>query len=140
MAKTDAPRHQIIRTAILHRPEATARVTAALWNPLATEITSIIGKGGFDSLYSRCIHLVAVKFPWLAASHSSQPFDSRFADLQTILEGRDAGEAGEASISLLITFLDILATLIGESLTSTILRSAWGEDALNIAVKDFDND
>ena len=140
MAKTGAPRHEIIRTAILQRPDATAKVTAALWTPLATEITSIIGKGGFDSLYSRCIYLVAVKFPWLALSLSTQPANSRFADLQTTLEGRDAAEAGEASIALLITFLDILATLIGESLTSTILRSAWGDDALNIAVKDFDNE
>lgn len=140
MAKTDAPRHQIIRTAILQRPDATAKVTAALWTPLATEITSIIGKGGFDSLYSRCIHLAAVKFPWLAASNSSQPNDSRFANLRTTLEGRDVAEASEASIALLITFVDILATLIGESMTSTILRSAWGEDALNIAVKDFDNE
>lgn len=140
MAKTDAPRHQIIRTAILQRPDATAKVTAALWTPLATEITSIIGKGGFDSLYSRSIHLAAVKFPWLAASHSTQPADFRFADLQTTLERHDAAEASEASIALLIIFLDVLATLIGESLTSTILRSAWGDDALNIAVKDFENE
>lgn len=140
MDKTDAPRHQIIRTAILQRPDATAKVTAALWTPLATEIVCIIGKGGFDSLYSRCIHLVAVKFSWLAACHSTQPADSRFADLQTTLEGQDAIEAGEASIALLITFLDILATLIGESLTSTILRSAWGDDALNRVTKDFDNE
>jgi hypothetical protein len=137
MDKTDAPRNQIIRAAILQRPDATAKVTAALWMPLATEIISIIGKGGFDSLYSRCIHLVAVKFPWLEASHSSQPAGSRFDELQGILEAQGPAEASEASIALLITFMDVLASLIGEPLTSTILDSAWGDDALNTVVKEL---
>ncbi|OGB23752.1 MAG: hypothetical protein A3I66_15935 [Burkholderiales bacterium RIFCSPLOWO2_02_FULL_57_36] len=111
-----------------------------MWERLASELVAIIGQGGFDSLYSRSLHLAVVTFPWLAAGYPSQQAGSRFAGLQTSLEGRDFTEASEASIALLITFIDILVTLIGESLTTSILRAAWGDDALDIAVKDSDNE
>ena len=62
--------------------------------------------------------------------------DSRFADLKINLEGRDLTQASEASITLLITFIDILILLIGDLLTTTILRSAWGDDALDTDVKE----
>lgn len=137
MAITDTPRHQMIRRAVTQQPDTLASVTGALWTRLAAELVSIIGKGGFDSLYSRSIHLAGMDFPWLASCHLSQQADSRFANLQTGLEGRDFAEASEASIALLTTFIDILATLIGESLTNGILRSAWGDDALDSAVKEL---
>jgi hypothetical protein len=70
-------------------------------------------------------------------SHPWQRTDSRFPDLKISLEGRDFAEAGEASIALLIAFIDILALLIGELLTTSILRAAWGDDALDIAGKEF---
>lgn len=137
MAITDPPQYQLIRDAIVQRPDDIASVTVVLWERLAAELIAIIGEGGFDSLYPRSVHLVRVKFPWLATCHPAQQGESRFADLQASLEGRDFPQTSEASIALLITFIDILATLIGESLTNSILRSAWGEDATNIDVKDL---
>ncbi|MBI3229440.1 MAG: hypothetical protein HYZ45_04410 [Burkholderiales bacterium] len=60
-------------------------------------------------------------------SASAEPF----APLLACLAAQSAEEAGRASIDLLCTFIDILAVLIGEHLTSTILRSAWGDRALD---------
>jgi len=40
----------------------------------------------------------------------------------------------------LITFTDILASLIGEALTTSILRSAWGNDAPDQTDKDCKHD
>ena len=111
-------------------------VTIDLWEKLAFELISIIGEGGFQSLYSRSIHLAGTTFPWITLSHPEQPADSRFADLKINLEGRDLTQASEASITLLITFIDILILLIGDLLTTTILRSAWGDDALDTDVKE----
>ena len=127
----------MIRRAVMHRPEAIADVTINLWERVAAELISIIGEGGFQSLYSRSVHLASVTFPWLALKHPSQPTDSRFAGLKISLEGRDFTETSEASITLLTTFIDILALLIGEVLTTSILRSAWGDDALEIAAKEL---
>jgi len=44
------------------------------------------------------------------------------------LEGQTPAQVSDANSLLLITFTDILAALIGEQLTTRILRSAWGID------------
>jgi hypothetical protein len=46
------------------------------------------------------------------------------------LEGQTPAQASEANRLLLITFTDILAALIGEQLTTSILRLAWGSEEL----------
>src|SRR6185436_21127534 len=109
MAPINAPRHQMVRQAVMRRPEAVVDVTIDLWERLAAELIAIIGEGGFQSLYSRSAHLVSAAFPWMVLSHPWQQTDSRFADLRKSLEGREFEEASEASIALLITFVDILA-------------------------------
>lgn len=117
----------------MQRPEAMLDVTISLWERLASELISIIGEGGFQSLYSRSVHITRVTFPWIVPSHPWQRTDSRFEDLKISFERQDfteVSEASEASITLLITFIDILALLIGELLTTSILGSAWGDDAL----------
>lgn len=121
----------------MQRPESILEVTINLWERLASELISIIGEGGFQSLYSRSVHLTNVTFPWLVLRHPLQQTDSRFTGLKMSLEGRDIKEASEASITLLITFIDILAMLIGEQLTTSILCSAWDDDAFDIALKEF---
>lgn len=129
----------MIQRAVLQRPDAYLDKTVHLWERLAAELISIIGEGGFDSLYARSIHLSKAAFPWLGHSPASpaQPTDSRFAAVKMSLEGRDFAEASQASIHLLTTFIDILALLIGEHLTTNMLRSAWGDDALEPAVKEL---
>ena len=100
-----------------------------LWEQMAEQIIAIIGVGGFNSLYARNLFLFQSNFPWLAASALSLQADQRFAELKRSLEGQAPSVAIEANNRLLSTFTDILATLIGEELTSSILRSAWGDDA-----------
>ena len=137
MATNDELRHQMIRRVVMRRPDALVDVTLRLWQGLASELTSIIGEGGFHSLHARSIHLVCVRFPWIVSGHSSKSADFAFAGLKICLEGRDFTEAGEASVALLNTFIDILIALIGELLTTSILRSAWGDDAVNMAGKEL---
>ncbi len=109
------------------------------WEKLATEIISIVGEGGFNSLYARSVFLAQSTFPWLAAS-SLAPTGHRFAELKKRLTEQTPAQAGAANRLLLITFTDILASLIGEQLTTSILRSAWGDDASNKAGKEFKNE
>lgn len=129
-------REQLIKAAITQRLEEVATVTDKLWAPLTSRLIMIIGEGGFHSLYARSLRLTNARFPWLAATDSPQQTISQFTDLKISLQGRDLTEASEASITLLITFTDMLAVLIGEQLTSNILRSSWGDDASHIAGKE----
>jgi hypothetical protein len=101
-----------------------------LWEQMATEIISIVGEGGFNSLYARSIFLTRSTFPWLAAGALPPQAGQRFAGLKMSFEGHTPAQASEANRLLLITFTDILSSLIGEELTTSILRSAWGSEEL----------
>lgn len=127
----------MIRTAVMQRPDAVVDVSILLWERLARELVSIIGNRGFQSLYKRSIGLTVAAFPWLEPCTLTPPNVSGFAELKQCLAAQDSSNAGEANTALLITFINILALLIGELLTSSILRSAWGDDALNTVVKEL---
>ena len=115
--------------------ENVADAAIILWEQMATEVISIVGEGGFASLYARSIFLTQSTFPWLArAAGSPTPqTDHRFAELKMSLEGQAPAQASEANSFLLIAFTNILASLIGEKLTANILHSAWGNPVSNSA-------
>lgn len=119
-------RHQIIENLMAQHTEKVADAAINLWEPMAAQIISIVGEGGFNSLYARSVFLTQPTFPWLAASLLSPQTDRRFAKLKMSLEAQSPSQAIEANSLLLITFTDILASLIGEQLTTSILRLAWG--------------
>ena len=139
METSDVLRHQIINSLVAQHTEKVADAAIDLWVQMATQIISIVGKGGFDSLYARSVFLTRSTFPGLAASPLPPQADHRFAELKTTLEGQTPAQASEANRLLLITFTDILASLIGEQLTISILRSAWGNNAQDRAGKEFKN-
>ena len=123
--------NSLISSAISRRPEAVVEVTVSLWEKLAVELVSLIGDGGFQSVYLRSGMLAAVRHPWIVLDSSPHHTDLQFVGLRRSLEGRDLSEAREASVVLLATFLDILTSLIGELLMTNLLHSAWGDDVFN---------
>lgn len=123
--------NSLIKRVILQRPEAVVDVTVLLWEKLAVELVSIIGEGGFQSVYARSGALVASRFPWMVLNTSSQQSGPRFEGLRSSLGAQDATVAINASIALLTTFLDILTTLIGELLMTNLVHAAWGDDVMN---------
>jgi len=128
-------RHQMIERNVLRRPETVTDDAITLWDRLAVELVAIIGCSGFDTLYARNIHLVRARHPWLADGS-----DPGFKRLKTGLEGQEAASAGAAAVDLLTTFIDTLIQLIGESLTTTILKSAWNQDIADTAAKEINNE
>jgi len=123
--------HARIRTVLKKRPETLLVTTVQLWEQLAFELIPIIGSGGFNSLYARSVHLARTDFPWLTGEQPPPATDLLFSRLSACLEQQSATEAGDGSVHLLITFLDILATLIGEAMTETIISSAWDDAILD---------
>ena len=137
MESHDVLRHQIIKNLISQPAEKDADAAIRVWEQMATQIISIVGEDGFNSLYARSIFPTQSTFPWLAAGPLAPQSDHRFAGLKTSLEGQASAQAGEASTRLLITFADILATLIGEQLTNHILQLVWGIDLSNSTGKEI---
>ncbi len=134
------PRHQIIESLTARSADKVADAAITLWAQMAVQIISIVGEGGFNSLYARSIHLTQPTCPWLPASSLSPQSDHRFAKLRLSLESQTPAQATEANRLLLLTFTDILASLIGEQLTTRILRSAWDIDAPDQASKEINNE
>lgn len=140
MASNILLRHQMIEDLTAPHTDKIADVAVMLWGRMATQIISIVGEGGFNSLYARSVFLSQRSFPWLTANPLSPQSDQRFAELKRCLSGQTRMQASAANNLLLITFTDILASLVGEELTTRILRSAWGNDASGQAGKEFKND
>jgi len=130
METRDQQRHELIESLMAQHTEKVADASINLWESMATQIISIVGEGGFNSLYARSVFLTQSTFPWLAASLLSPQTDHPFAELKMSLEGQSPAQASEANSLLMITFTDILASLIGEQLTTSILRLAWGSEEL----------
>lgn len=122
--------HQIIARTVTRRADAGAADSVVLWERLSIELVAIIGRIGFNTMYARSIHVVRGQHPWLA-----EDADPRFEKLRTCLERQAPALAAEASIALLNTFIDTLIQLIGEPLTTAILRSAWEHETVNTAAK-----
>jgi len=140
METSELLRQQLVKRLMAHTEEEVADTAIDLWEQIATQIISIIGEGGFDSLYLRSVFLTQSTYPWLAAVLPQVKIDQRFTDLKISFEGQTPEQVSAANSLLLITFTDILASLIGEQLTNRILRSAWGDSPSKMPGKEFQNE
>lgn len=140
MKKSDLQRHQIIERLTAQPTETIVDTSINLWAQLATQIISIVGDSGFNALYTRSLFLAQPTYPWLAAHASSSPTGQRFAELRISFETQTPEVARAANCLLLITFTDILISLIGEPLTTRIFSSAWGKHAQESASKEYKNE
>ncbi|HEX5338361.1 MAG TPA: hypothetical protein VFW53_07985 [Gallionella sp.] len=128
METSDVLRHQRIKHLVASRTDDAASVSVGLWAQMAVQIVSIIGENGFHSLYARSVLLAQPQFPWLMIDPPLTGDGNRFAELKKCFERQIPAQINEANGLLLITFTDILASIIGEQLTGSILSLAWGND------------
>ena len=140
MQKSDLPLHQMIKSPTAQPSSEVADAAIGLWELLSIQIISIIGEGGFNSLYARSLFLTQSTYPWLATDALSSQTVQRFAELRISFEAQTPELTSAANSQLLFTFTDILASLIGEQLTTRILSSAWSNLAQDRISKEFKNE
>ena len=104
---------------------AVAEGTLSIWSQVAAQLVPVNGARGVEVLFSRSLHLTSAAFPWLAIARNSGDSVGSLASFTARLEAREAAAAAEASHALLVTFTELLATLIGESLTQRLLSPVW---------------
>ena len=114
-----------------------ADASVSIWRGIDAALSPIIGEHGVAALYKRSLHLIRPAYPWLAAVHerSVQPGD--FAALRTGLAEHPDAEAATASDAVLQTFLDLLSSLIGDSLTDQLLASVCDHSSSGVAAQDI---
>jgi hypothetical protein len=110
-----------------HVPDAhtTAEAMAATWRLVAVQLAPVIGARGLDVLFSRALQQTTAAFPWLAVAVDRGGSDSPLPSLMLCLAGQHTVTAEEASYTLLLTFTNLLSTLIGEPLTERLLAPVW---------------
>ena len=139
MEMSELQRRQLIEYLLTQHAQMNAADAVNLWELMAAQIVAIVGEGGFNSLYARSLFLSQSTFPWLETCALSAQEARRFVQLQTCFESQTSAQVRAANAHLLITFTNILAGLIGDQLTTRILRSAWSNtvpDSINKEFKD----
>lgn len=106
-------------------PAQIAAAVATIWNEIDDALTPIIGPLGLVALYRRTVHLTAAQHPWLAGRDEGVLTDTDPAVVKPVLARRSSAEAAAGGSAFLNTFHELLASLIGPSLTTRLLRTAW---------------
>lgn len=132
MPTTDNDQHrEAIRRTLVQRagdaPDTSAVAEALLstWRQIATRLAPVIGARGVDAIFRRSLHLTSNVFPWLATAGEQADSTAPLIRFRACLEASEPAAAAEASYALLVTFTELLATLIGESLTDRLLSPVW---------------
>ena len=97
----------------------------AIWEQIDDALTPILGQRGVAALYARSLHLTATSYPWLAAPDESDPPAVGPVALKSALARRSSAVAVAGASAFLQTFHELLASLVGASLTERLLRPVW---------------
>lgn len=95
-----------------------------MWQKIEAALTPIIGNGSVVVLYLRSLHLIEPAHPWLSGLQDAQA-GVDLAGLKSLLSQQDSETAAVAGGELLQTFYELLASLVGPSLTERLLHSVW---------------
>lgn len=106
-------------------PRAIAEATLGIWEQIAFQLKPVIGSRGVDVIFLRAVDMTSISFPWLVLDEGDEKLATLLANLKVLLADREAEASAKASIALLVTFTDLLATLIGESLAERLLLPVW---------------
>ncbi len=102
-----------------------ADAALGIWQQIAARLEPVIGAGGVDVLFGRSLHLTGKAFPWLAAAGAKGNSAASLGSLRACLETHETQVAAAAGLALLAGFTELLAGLIGESLTDRLLGNVW---------------
>ncbi len=105
--------------------EEVAGAIVAVWQEIDQALRPIIGHRGVAALYSRSLSLTAAGYPWLAIDQPATPAAIDPSGLRAALVQQAAAEAAAGGSALFHSFHELLASLVGPSLTERLLRSVW---------------
>jgi hypothetical protein len=130
MATPDSRREVIRRTLEVRAggvldSAALAEATIETWQLMAARLLPIVGTRGVEVLLLRSLHLTCVAFPWLDGSEVHGDSAALLASLKARLAGCEPESSAGASCRLLATFIELLITLIGESLAGQLMGPVW---------------
>ncbi len=106
-------------------PEQIADGIAVVWLGIDRALHPVIGMRGVVALFDRSLHVTAATFPWIADNHQRGLPALDCAALKAAVRRQTPVEAAAGGLALFTEFHDLLASLVGPSLTVELLRSVW---------------
>ena len=104
-----------------------AATVVSTWREIEAALYPIVGRRGVASLYKRSLHLTSPAHPWLAVLQDDIQAAMDLAALQSVLTRQGTADAAVGGGDLLQTFYELLASLVGPSLTDRLLHSIWAD-------------
>jgi len=100
-----------------------AEVLVSAWQHRLAALAPIVGQRGVGALYGRSLALASASHPWLAAAQLGVKSAVDLPALSAALSSQTAAEAAAGDRALAKTLSELLASLIGASLTERLLGS-----------------
>src|SRR3954468_18492985 len=111
-----------------------ADAAVAAWRELDVSLSLIIGRRGVAALFKRSLLLTAPAHPSLVPAHWDVETLGDFDLLRASLKQQSAANAIATNGALLQKFVELLTSLIGESLTERLLQSVLDNPSRHGAV------
>jgi hypothetical protein len=115
---------------------AVAATARRLSEHFAGQLTPLIGELGVAAIYARSLHLAQQKFHVLAPVPAQQD-DGPIARAQHLIEHQESAVAIDLAVAMLTSAVELLASFIGEGLTTSLLRKAWPDDFAGSTTEDI---
>ena len=114
-----------------------ADAVVAIWAEIDDTLTPIIGPQGVVALFKRSLYLTAAVHPWLDAQHEGTRTFMDPAALKALLAQQSSALAATGGNAFLQTFQELLASLVGSSLSEQLLSSVWATSSSDPTAKDI---
>lgn len=111
--------------------ERIASRAALAWRKVYAALSPIIGHGGVMALFKRSVSMMRTTHPWLASMQEEFEQSGDFVALQAAFSQQASAEAAAANRAVLQEFIDILTSLIGESLAERLLSPIWDDSSID---------
>ena len=128
--ETTVLRQRLVRV-ITHRAgsstgaSAVAAAARLTHDDLTAVFAPLISSAGVEALWGRAFDLARREYPADERRGDGCTTDERFAEVTLWLERQVPAVALDAAAAMFATFAELLATLIGEPLTTRYLEKAW---------------
>jgi hypothetical protein len=106
-----------------------ADAVGAIWLEIDEVLHPIIGRRGMAALYNRSVKLTVSAYPWLGPGYQVALSAVDPTALKSALASQTPAEATAGGSALFLSFHELLASLVGSSLTDRLLRSVWNHSS-----------
>jgi hypothetical protein len=126
-SQVDAARRLLARDAQGARSTEEQRaVSLRACDKTVSHLATFLGSAGARAVFARSVRLTAPDFPRLRkVQPAAEGDESPSVQMEIALRGETPDAVAETMVALHATVLALLETLIGERLTSAVLRDAW---------------